>query len=186
MAIDVVVRVKNQENPTSWGEVEWKLEAKDETEVLLIEKRVAFAVQAHESHQAFGETLGAVSEGQQMFFLPMPEDGQQAELMRWWLTTAYEDFQASTPKTEEYGAHDLEIMGAVLVLLSFKEKISILAEAQAAPIGSELACWFYVLGKVARLVSDYMAQRPGKPDTWHDITVYSMMARRIQEHGRWP
>jgi hypothetical protein len=77
-------------------------------------------------------------------------------------------------------------MGAVLVLLAYKDKITVLTEAQAAPIGTELACWFYVLGKVARLVSDYMAKRSGKDDTWHDITYYSMMARRIKEVGTWP
>jgi hypothetical protein len=108
------------------------------------------------------------------------------ELAWWWMKTSWEDFVAGAPKVDEYGAHDLEIMGAVLVLLAYKDKITVLTEAQAAPIGTELACWFYVLGKVARLVSDYMAKRSGKDDTWHDITYYSMMARRIKEVGTWP
>lgn len=121
------------------------------------------------------------------FRVPIPDDPQQASLFTWWMNTALNDFQEGAPKVDEYGAHDLEIMGAVLVLLAYKEQlVTTLAEARAAPIGTELACWFYVLGKVARLVSDYMAKRAGKADTWHDITFYSMMARRIQETGRWP
>jgi hypothetical protein len=129
--------------------------------------------------------VGMHDDGSRYIYFPVP-DGADSELAWWWMKTSYEDFEKSGPKTEEYGAHDLEIMGAVLVLLAFKEQVSFMAEAQAAPVGTELACWFYVLGKVARLLSDYMAKRPGKADTWHDICVYGMMARRIQDHGRWP
>lgn len=121
--------------------------------------------------------------------IKLPQDPAQAELLTWWMTTAYEDHQAGAPKVDEYGAHDLEIMGVVLMVLVYKEKLDILHQAEQAtklPVMTELACWFYVLGKVARLVSDYLAARPGKADTWHDVTFYSMMARRIQDTGRWP
>lgn len=127
---------------------------------------------------------------------------QQKDLFVWWMGTSWSDYEAGAPKVDEYGAHDIEIMGAVLAVFLFKEhieevfaKIGPLAvdgDVEKAltyshdKIGREVAVWFYILGKVARLVSDYLAQRPGKPDTWHDITFYSMMARRIQKTGRWP
>lgn len=122
------------------------------------------------------------------FRVQLPE-GERGRLMAWWLNTSLCDFNAGAPKVEEYGAHDLEIMGAVLGVLIYKDRLNMIFQGRQAtklPVWTELAVWFYVLGKVARLVSDYMAERPGKPDTWHDITFYSMMARRIQESGQWP
>jgi hypothetical protein len=113
------------------------------------------------------------------------------ELFTWWLETSIDDYMAGAPKVDEYGAHDLEIMGAVLGVLAWGEHLrDVFSLAQEGHrqdrVSTELACWFYVLGKVSRLVSDYIAKRPGKDDTWHDITFYSMMARRIKETGRWP
>jgi hypothetical protein len=114
-------------------------------------------------------------------------DENTALLTEWWVGISVGDLKAGMPKVEEYGAHDLEIMGAILMLMVYREQVQgLLDKAKNAPIGTELACWFYVLGKVARLVSDYLATRAGKADTWHDITFYSMMARRIQATGRWP
>jgi hypothetical protein len=126
--------------------------------------------------------------GETHLMIPMDLD-EGSELLAWWMETALSDYRAGAPKVDEYGAHDLEIMGAVLMVLVYRERLDVLREASHAstmPVMTELACWFYVLGKVARLVSDYMAERPGKSDTWHDVTFYSMMARRIQETGRWP
>jgi hypothetical protein len=101
-------------------------------------------------------------------------------LVTWWVAQGLDDLgESGIPKTDEYGAHDLEVMGRTLALLAWQSDAGL-------PVAMEIAVWFYVLGKVSRLLSDYMAQRAGRPDTWHDITVYSMMARRIQETGRWP
>lgn len=111
--------------------------------------------------------------------------GGEAELLQWWISLAVDDFYATVPKMLEYGgkigsegAADLRTMGDALATL--------LGWGIFTPVALELACWFYVLGKVGRLISDYQNQRPGKRDTWFDIVVYSMMARRIQETGRWP
>lgn len=111
-------------------------------------------------------------------FEDLSED--QRDLLAWWIKVACDDFAGGAPKVDEYGAHDLEVMGFALGLLAWKKP------KVALPVAVELSIWFYVLGKVARLLSDYMAQRSGKADTWHDITFYSMMARRVQETGRWP
>ena len=53
-------------------------------------------------------------------------------------------------------------------------------------VKEELACWFYSLGKVSRLISDYKHGNAGKPDTWFDLGIYAMMSRRLQEVGHWP
>lgn len=120
---------------------------------------------------------------------------QVDELMWWWFKTSFEDYCKQTPKMLEYGgdleaqlaaeadlsegAIDLTIMGIIMtMLLRWKDA--------TGALGKEISVWFYTMGKICRLVSDYHRQKPGKPDTWHDITVYSMMARRIQETGRWP
>lgn len=105
-------------------------------------------------------------------------------LLDWWMATAREDLLASLPKVEEYGgasgSADLKLIGDNLaVLMGWPE-------GTTDALKQELGCWFYAQGKQARLVSDYQQQRPGKADTWHDLTVYSMMARRIQEVGTWP
>lgn len=109
---------------------------------------------------------------------------QQRDLLLWWLATAAKDVLMQTPKMHEYGGRgegssDLMVMGDAL------GEFSDMHDAPDA-VKQELSVWFYVLGKVSRLISDYKQKRRGKPDTWHDISVYSMMARRIQESGRWP
>lgn len=103
---------------------------------------------------------------------------------RWWMDTSAVDFMAAVPKSVEYGgttggSADLRLMGDNLAELMGWRNVS-------DAIKQELAVWFYAQGKAARLVSDYQQQRPGKADTWHDLTVYSMMARRLQESGNWP
>lgn len=114
----------------------------------------------------------------------LPPEGPQRELFTWWMSRSYLDYQQGAPKVDEYGAHDLELMGMMLLIFGYKDKVEELRND--LPVGTEIAVWFYTLGKVARLLSDYLAKRPGKGDTWHDITFYSMMARRIQSSGGWP
>lgn len=107
-----------------------------------------------------------------------------SELGRWWEDTALDDLAQMSPKIEEYGgteegSADLRIMGFALSELRMPPGAS-------PAVQQEVACWFYALGKVARLISDYNQGKPGKADTWHDLTIYSMMARRLQDTGRWP
>src|SRR5687767_13417616 len=98
-------------------------------------------------------------------------------LANWWLDTAIADFDAQIPKMFEYGgiqggSADLRLMGDNLAeLMQWRE-------ADEATRQS-LACWLYLQGKVARLVSDFQRQRPPKDDTLHDISVYTMMMRRL-------
>lgn len=109
---------------------------------------------------------------------------EMTDLDAWWIYTATQDHDKTAPKTEEYGgtgdgSADLRVMGYALAELCGMH-------GAPEPVKLEMACWFYALGKISRLVSDYKQGKPGKADTWFDLSVYSMMARRIQETGRWP
>lgn len=103
---------------------------------------------------------------------PVPEWGLEA----WWRETTEADLQKVLPKVEEYTSADLEIMGVVM------EKWGL-----AAPGGSEeAACAWYILGKIARCVAAYREGRLPSDDTLEDITIYSLMMRRIRRTGSWP
>lgn len=111
-------------------------------------------------------------------------DQSQWELVSWWIEAACEDLALALPKAEQYGgagegSADLRLIG---------DSLAELLGARDLPdaVRQELGVWFYFQGKSARLVSDYQVGRPGNLDHWHDATVYSMMARRLQAVGRWP
>jgi hypothetical protein len=110
-------------------------------------------------------------------------------LLRWWLATDVADLEQTLPKMFEYGGDaktrpgsaDLRVIGEGLMeLLGWPVNETTEAVAQ------ELGCWFYLLGKSGRLISNYQQAQPGKADTWFDIGIYAKMARRIQETGNWP
>ena len=111
--------------------------------------------------------------------LPNDHSIDRAEdLQAWWQTTSDEDMREMLPKVSEYTSSDLEVMGTVM------QQWGIAAPELGA--GMEAACLWYLLGKVARAVAAYREGRRPSEDTLHDITVYSMMARRIRETGDWP
>lgn len=115
------------------------------------------------------------------FALDLPDAAM--DLLPWWLQTAAADLQKTMPKVDEYGGQsgsaDLELVGDnIAKLMGWVDVPSAVLQ--------EVGCWFYLQGKVARMVSNYQQQQPAKPDTLHDTTVYSMMMRRLQEEGRWP
>lgn len=102
-----------------------------------------------------------------------------SELRGWWEATSTADLEAMLPKLGEYTSADLVIMGDALVEWG----------TDALPLGAagqEAACLFYILGKVARAIAALREGRLPSDDTYHDITVYSMMTRRIRERGGWP
>lgn len=110
-----------------------------------------------------------------------PPMSQLEELEDWWMKTAKADFEMMLPKLKRYGAYDLKIMGAEIAHLT-----GVVRGVQLSALAEELAIWFYVSGKVARLQAEYEQGLPGDPDHWVDTSIYSFMARRIQEAGGWP
>lgn len=109
---------------------------------------------------------------------------QVAEISAWWLEMAKDDAAITAPKAVEYGASDLAIMGKAMEGL-FPNLSSNPDAAEREAIGLEMATAFYALGKVARLFGAYQQGRLPGEDSWFDLTVYSMMARRIRTTGRW-
>ena len=110
--------------------------------------------------------------------------GVDEGLYRWWLSLASADAEKTAPKVVEYGGQstgssDLRVMGYALAELADMHDAP-------EPVKLEMACWFYALGKISRLISDYKQGNHGKADTWFDLSVYATMARRIQETGSWP
>lgn len=100
-----------------------------------------------------------------------------SDLQQWWASVAADDVEPAAIKAKEYGSIDLVIIGRTL-----REMIGVGAVASDEEIG----ILFYTLGKVARAISAISAGARPSDDTWHDITVYSMMVRRVRETGQWP
>lgn len=121
-----------------------------------------------------------------------PQAGSDAEhaqritesLSDWWMQIATGDMAAVVPKAVEYGSADLKIMGEALI--SLHPNVDGMSPDERITVGQEMAIAFYLLGKVSRLFGAY--ERGGRPsdDTWHDVSVYSMMGRRVRHEGGWP
>lgn len=107
------------------------------------------------------------------------------KLTEWWTGLAESDMKATVPKAVEYGAYDLDIMGQAMVALADGMWTGATQEERLA-IGREMACAFYLLGKTARIFSAFQRGERPSDDTWLDVTVYSVMARRIRQTGVWP
>ena len=102
------------------------------------------------------------------------------ELIDWWVDTTRSDILASIGKVREYGASDLVIMGDVM------REWAGHPQGWDRQSGIEMACGFYLLGKIARAVGAYRDGRLPSDDTIYDIYYYAMMIRRIRAVGEWP
>lgn len=107
----------------------------------------------------------------------MTEQAQRPNIESWWITTSRADREAFLPKLAEYGATDLDEIGANLDAFRGEHRLPHDGEH------GELGCMFYLFGKVARAMAAYQRGELPSDDTLHDITVYSMMARAYRERG---
>ncbi len=89
----------------------------------------------------------------------------------WWNEVATADVAAFLPKFQEYGSNDLVEIGRTQAAIAGWEGLD---ESQLA----ELGIFFYLYGKMARWAEALADKRWASDDTLHDVTVYSMMARR--------
>ena len=97
----------------------------------------------------------------------------------WWMQTAAQDLDATAPKAVEYGSLDLKLIGdALLRMLQWED---------APPsVGAEIGAVFMAYGKIARCLSAYSEKRLPSDDSLFDLSIYSMMMRRIRASGEWP
>jgi hypothetical protein len=110
------------------------------------------------------------------------EGGAFEELLTWWRDTCEGDAQRTIPKAIEYGSIDLNIIGFALgeCIPTLKEQ-----RREGSTEAAEMGIAFYLLGKIARMVSAYSEGQAPSDDTWMDVTVYSMMGRRVRDRGSW-
>lgn len=104
-------------------------------------------------------------------------------ITKWWVAQAEEDARITAPKAAEYGAADLAIMGKAME--SLFPNLEAMPAEEREKVGLEMAVAFYALGKIARLFGAYQQGRLPGDDSWFDLTVYSLMARRIRSVGYW-
>lgn len=109
---------------------------------------------------------------------PIPAWGLPESLEQWWMKTAEADLASVLPKMQEYGSYDLVAVGEMLAHVTSWDDVT---DEQK----TELGCWFYLLGKVARAFDAVRQHRLPSDDTAYDIYVYAQMVRRIREHGSW-
>lgn len=109
----------------------------------------------------------------------LAEGAVDTDLGRWWYDTAHFDFIAVEPKAIEYSSYDMDMIGQVMADISGQGVVDDQMKA-------ELGTFYYMLGKIARMAGAYKDGSLPSDDTIHDITVYSMMLRRIRAVGGWP
>lgn len=99
------------------------------------------------------------------------------ELCDWMVGLFTDLIKRAVPKAIAYGSADLELMGSAMYQFH-PELVGVVS-------GQELAIWFYVLGKVARLTGGYAQGARPDIDSWEDLLVYAAMAKRVRERGAW-
>jgi hypothetical protein len=118
--------------------------------------------------------------------VPPVDSGDLAGILtQWWLQKANEEATELVPKMQEYGgmhrASDLTQLGRSMADLiagagNFTEEGDL----------QELACYFYLQGKMGRWQAALLEGRRVSDDTIHDIKIYTTMVQRIREAGGWP
>lgn len=100
------------------------------------------------------------------------------DLHRWWMDLAQEEADAVVPKAIEYGANSMTELGHEIAKLSGRK----ITDAEAI----ELACYFYIKGKIGRWSDAIVAGKAVSDDTVKDIGVYIRMVQRVRDRGSWP
>jgi hypothetical protein len=115
----------------------------------------------------------------------------ESALTKWWMNKAREEISALAPKAEEYGgahrASDLVQLGRTIAeLTGFDADTRRLRGLDTDAFYQELACYFYLQGKMGRWQAALLEGRQVSDDTIHDIKIYTTMVQRIREQGGWP
>ncbi len=98
----------------------------------------------------------------------------KADITKWWREVTDDDLCRYLAKRTEYGSFDLSILGDVLQRTMDDEALKIDAN-------EEIGITFYMLGKLARVLSAYKEGRVPSDDTWDDLAIYAMMGRMARK-----
>lgn len=101
-----------------------------------------------------------------------------ADLEQWWMDTAHDEAAAVVDKAVEYGSNSMTELGHDIAKLAGRQ----VTDQQAI----EMACYFYIKGKMGRWSDAIVAGRDVSDDTLGDIGVYVRMAQRVRSNGGWP
>lgn len=129
----------------------------------------------------YEKNVGGGDQGS-LFDLDGLDDATQAsakDLARWLDDLHDRNRNETIRKSIEYGSADLEVMGNALQMMLVP------AEKREVALGLEMACGFYALGKVARILGAFERGERPSGDSIFDLMVYAQMMLKIRETGRW-
>lgn len=96
-----------------------------------------------------------------------------------WITEFQEACKPETlRKAAQYGSADLDLIGRAMLLMMPEERRD---ERMALLLGIS----FYLTGKVARIFGQIERGETPDQDSFYDANVYSMMALRVLQEGKW-
>jgi hypothetical protein len=110
--------------------------------------------------------------------VPVPLDPAEKVLSDWWRSVVEEEISSTVPKAVEYGPNSMIEVGRAMGRMSHRD----LSDQEAI----EVACMFYICGKLGRWVDAVAHGKTPSDDTLHDIGVYIKMAQRNRAVGSWP
>lgn len=96
----------------------------------------------------------------------------------WWVAMADREAPTVQRKAEEYGTNSLVEMGRVFARAQGRD----VSELEAIEIG----CFLYAYGKIQRVSDALLKGKLPNIDSWHDVTIYSLMVQFSREVGGWP
>lgn len=97
----------------------------------------------------------------------------------WWLNKAHQEIEAVAPKAVEYGSNSMIEVGRTMARLQHRREVP---DDEAI----EMACMFYIAGKLGRWVDAVAEGKRPSVDTIYDINIYAKMAQRVRDVGGWP
>lgn len=101
-----------------------------------------------------------------------------AALTNWWMETAEAEIGPVAEKAVEYGPNSMIEVGRAMGRMSNRD----FTDEEAI----EVACMFYISGKLGRWVDAVAHGKRPTDDTIHDIGIYVKMAQRNRVVGGWP
>lgn len=113
-------------------------------------------------------------------FEPDVTDLHETALGAWWMDDSHDLAFGCVTKAAEYGSGDLRDIGRRFWRLANRHVHEPLTDIEAAEIG----CYFYLVGKIARVDSALQRGDWASDDTWLDIEVYAKMVRAARA-GVW-
>lgn len=96
----------------------------------------------------------------------------------WWVAMADREAPTIQRKAEEYGTNSLVEMGRLYARAQGRE----ITDLEAIEIG----CFLYAYGKIQRVADALLKGKSPNVDSWHDLTIYSLMVQFSREKGTWP